>query len=169
VNTDGREYTVLYQNLLPQVTVRWPNAPQGGSYTLVVTSSGKTHRVTSASANHSFASGRLGEGSHSFQWMTSSGRKSRPSRATIRFDNAAPKASIVSPANGGFGPGASVAVSGIALPGWQVRAQGETLAMDGQQRFSGTVQSGPRGIILQFSHPDRGVHYYLRRASGITR
>jgi hypothetical protein len=169
VNTDGRDYTVLYQNLLPQVTVRWPNAPEASSYALVVTSSGKTQRVSAGSASHSFSPGQLGEGAHSFQWMTSSGRKSRPSRATIRFDNAAPKASIVSPVNGSFQPGASVAVSGIALPGWQVRARGEALHMDGQQRFSGMVQSGPRGLVLTFTHPERGVHYYVRRASGISR
>src|SRR5690606_13193773 len=138
-----------------------PNAPQADSYTLAVTSRGKTQRVSAGSASHSFPPGQLGEGTHSFQWMTSSGRKSRPSRATIRFDNAAPKASIVSPANGSFQQGASVAVSGIALPGWQVRARGEALHMDGQQRFSGTVQSGPRGIVLTFTHPQRGVHYYL--------
>lgn len=169
VNTDGRDYTVLYQNLLPQVTVRWPNAPEASSYALVVTSSGRTQRVSAGNPSHSFSPGQLGEGAHSFQWMTSSGRRSRPSRATIRFDNAAPKASIVSPVDGSFRPGASVAVSGIALPGWQVRARGETLHMDGQQRFSGSVQSGPRGIVLTFTHPERGVHYYLRRASGISR
>jgi hypothetical protein len=60
-------------------------------------------------------------------------------------------------------------VSGIALPGWDVRAQGEPLRMDSEQRFSGSVTSGPRGLVLQFSHPQRGVHHYLRRAAGITR
>jgi ferric-dicitrate binding protein FerR (iron transport regulator) len=169
VNTDGRDYTLLYQNLLPAVTVRWPNAPQANSYTLVVTSAGRSQRVSASTAVHAFAPGKLAEGSHTFQWTAESGRKSRPSKATIRFDNAAPKASIVSPPNGGFAAGSSVAVSGIALPGWEVHAQGARLPMDSEQRFAGTVASGPRGVVLTFTHPDRGVHYYLRRASGITR
>jgi hypothetical protein len=100
VNTDGREYTLLYQNLLPSVTVRWPGAPKAESYTLVVTSGGTSKRLSASSASLAFASGKLSEGAHSFQWRTSGGRKSRTSKATIRFDNAAPKASISSPANG---------------------------------------------------------------------
>jgi hypothetical protein len=136
---------------------------------LLVTSSGKSQRLSSSDASVSFAPGKLPEGTHSFQWTTSSGRKSRSSKATIRFDNAAPKASISSPTNGSFAPSARVSLAGIALPGWEVRAQGEPLRMDSEQRFSGSVTSGPRGLVLQFSHPKRGVHHYLRRASGISR
>ncbi len=168
VNTDGRSYTVLYQNLLPSITVRWPNAPKANSYSLRVTSGGKTQTLSAKSASFSFQSGQLKEGQHVFQFKSSEGRKSRPSTATIRFDNAAPKASIKTPVNGSFGAGQSVHVSGIALPGWEVSAQGQPVTMDGEQRFAGSATAGPRGLVLQFSHPKRGVHHYLRRASGAT-
>ncbi len=169
VNTDGRSYTVLYQNLLPAISVRWPNAPPAPSYTLTVTSGGASSNYTVKTASFSFAPGKLREGRHTFQFRSSQGRSSRPSHATIRFDNAAPKASIMSPSEGGFSPGASVRVAGIALPGWEVRAKGASLPLDSEQRFSASVGAGPRGLVLQFSHPARGTHHYLRRAAGVPR
>jgi hypothetical protein len=169
VNTDGRSYTVLYQNLLPQISVRWPNAPAAPSYTLTITSNGSSTNQTVSAASFSFAPGKLKEGQHAFLFRSSQGRSSRPAHATIRFDNAAPKASIMSPVEGGFGAGSSVRVSGIALPGWEVRARGAALPLDSEQRFSASVGAGQRGLVLQFSHPARGTHHYLRRAAGVPR
>ncbi len=169
INTDGRAYTVLYQNLLPSITVRWPNAPPADSYTLSITSNGRSRSLSTQQASFSFAPGQLKEGQHSFQFTSAQGRKSRVSTASIRFDNAAPKASIKTPTDGGFGPNESVRVSGIALPGWEVFAQGSAVTMDGEQRFAASVASGQRGLVLQFSHPQRGVHHYVRRAAGVER
>ena len=51
VDTDGRNYTVLYQNILPKISVRWPKAPAGGSYTITVSSpGGKTESHSSSTA-----------------------------------------------------------------------------------------------------------------------
>ena len=36
VEMDGREYTILYQNLLPEVTLAWRKAPPKPSYTFVI-------------------------------------------------------------------------------------------------------------------------------------
>jgi hypothetical protein len=85
----------------------------------------------------------------------------------VQFDNAAPTASISSPAERGFAPGASVAVAGMALPGWTVSVAGRDLPQDNQQRFSGEVTApGDRSALtIRFAHPQRGVHYYLRRSS----
>jgi hypothetical protein len=169
INADGRTYTVLYQNLLPAITVRWPNAPPAPSYKLSVTGPSGSKTLTSKTASYSFAAGKLKEGKHTFKFTSSMGRSSRSSRAVIRFDNAAPKGSISSPSEGGFAPNASVKVSGIALPGWSVVAQGTKLQMDSEQRFSQSVAAGPRGLVLRFSHPSRGTHHYLRRAAGVPR
>lgn len=169
VATDGRAYTILYQNLLPTITVQWPGAPPAPKYTLTVNSPTGSKTLSAASPNFDFSSGSLGEGTHTLSIASSSGRTSRVSTAVIRFDNAAPKAVITSPAEGGFTPGQSTRVAGLSLPGWQVLAQGNPVALDSEQRFSTQVTAGERGLVLQFAHPTRGNHIYLRRATGVER
>lgn len=164
VNADGRKYTLLYQNRLPSVTVQWPNAPSADSYTLTHTGEGGVKTVTTKTPRYNYPSGALGEGQHGFQFRSSLGRTSRKSIATIQFDNAAPKASISSPANGGFAANADVDVKGIALPGWDVLAQGQHLSTDAHGRFSGRVTASERGVLFTFSHSKRGAHFYIRRA-----
>lgn len=166
VNADGRTYTVLYQNRLPTVTVQWPSAPAADSYTLSVTSDGKTRALTTAKPSYRFASGALSEGRHSFQFQTALGRSSRKSTAHIQFDNAAPKAAITAPASGSFAPGSEVDVRGIALPGWDVVVQGQPMVTDSHGRFSGRAVASDRGLLFTFSSPKRGTHHYLRRARG---
>jgi hypothetical protein len=86
---------------------------------------------------------------------------------TIRFDNAAPTASLSSPAEGGFSSGGTVNVAGTAMPGWAVSVDGKDLPQDDQHRFSGQISApaGQRGMLIRFTNPQRGVQYYLRRAS----
>jgi hypothetical protein len=134
---------------------------------LGLSSQGKGQKTfSSASASYALPAGTLGEGSHEV-WFEAHGERSRKTSVVVQFDNAAPTASISSPAERGFAPGASVSVSGMALPGWTVSAGGHELPQDSQQRFSGDVP-GPVGVAalaIRFSHPQRGVHYYLRRSS----
>ena len=40
IDCDGRSYTIYYQNQLPDISARWPNAPSAARYTLEV--DGKT-------------------------------------------------------------------------------------------------------------------------------
>jgi hypothetical protein len=166
VETDGRRYTVLYQSLLPRISVRWPGAPAAPSYTLRVTSPNGSRSFSAASASYGFAPGALIEGEHTLSFEAA-GARSRPTGLAIRFDNAAPTASIASPAEGGFGAGQQVLVAGTALPGWTVSVGGETLAQDAQNRFSATVASpaGLGALAIRFAQPQRGVHYYLRRSA----
>jgi len=169
VDTDGRSYTVLYQSLMPKLTVRWPHAPASAGYRLRVSSpGGKTQLVTSGAPTHTFPPGALSEGMHQLMFEADSGAKSKATALSISFDNAAPTASLTSPAEGGFAAGAQVHVSGIALPGWTVSAGGIELAQDEQHRFSGTAAAptGQRALVIRFAHPQRGVHQYLRRSAG---
>jgi hypothetical protein len=85
----------------------------------------------------------------------------------IRFDNAAPAASLTAPGNGQFTPGQSVTVSGAALEDWNVSVGGKTLPLDAQQRFSTTAAapSEERALAILFVNPRRGAHYYLRRGA----
>ncbi|HWP07655.1 MAG TPA: FecR domain-containing protein [Polyangiaceae bacterium] len=164
VETDGRRYTVLYQSLLPRISVRWPNAPVAQSYSLHVTSPKGAKQLSSKGASYAFAPGALGEGDHTLVFE-GGGARSRPTTVAIRFDNAAPTASISSPADGSFGPGQSVLVAGTALPGFTVSVGSETLPQDNQNRFSATITApgGVGALAIRFAQPQRGVHYYLRR------
>lgn len=166
VDTDGRRYTVLYQTLLPSISVRWPNAPVGSAFTLKLGSSSGARSFTTGSPTYSFASGALAEGDHTLVFE-GGGARSKQTSIAIRFDNAAPTASIASPADRSFAAGATVTASGSALPGWTVSAGGQDLIQDGQNRFSGSVSApvAERALVIRFSHPSRGTHYYLRRSA----
>lgn len=166
IDTDGRRYTILYQGLLPKVAVRWPNPPNDGPFTLTLSSPGGQRQFSSPAPSYSLPGGALAEGSHEL-WFEGHGERSRKTTVVVQFDNAAPMASISSPAERGFAPGATVSVAGTALPGWTVSAGGHELGQDGQQRFSGEVPvpADVGALTIRFSHPQRGVHFYLRRSS----
>jgi len=167
IDTDGRRYTILYQSLLPKVSARWPNPPSAGPFTLTLSSQGKAQKQFSSQApSYSLPAGVLGEGTYQL-WFDAHGESSRKTTVVVQFDNAAPTASISAPAERGFGPGQPVQVSGTALPGWTVSVGGRDLAQDSQQRFSGEVPAPADvgALLIRFSHPQRGVHYYLRRSS----
>jgi len=166
IDTDGRRYTVLYQNLLPQMSVRWPNAPAGSAFALSVRSAGSVQRFSASTPSFSFAPGALREGSHDL-WFETGGARSPDTTVIVQFDNAAPTASITAPADGSFAPGSAVSVAGTALPGWTVSVDGQELGQDPQHRFSGQVQSsaGVRALAIRFENPQRGTQYYLRRGS----
>jgi hypothetical protein len=165
LDADGRRYTVLYQTLLPKISVRWPNAPAAPSYSLSVRSGSAARTYSSKTPSHTLAAGALAEGDHTLVFEAN-GTRSKATSLSIRFDNAAPTASIASPANGGFSAGSSVLVSGAALPGFNVSVGGKELAQDRQSRFSEEVvaPAGQRALVIRFSQPGRGVHYYLRRS-----
>ncbi len=167
IDADGRRYTILYQSLLPKVSVRWPNPPRAGSFQLFVQSQGKGKKqFAAASPSYALPAGTLNEGSHEL-WFGAGSELSRKTTVVVQFDNAAPTASIASPAERGFAPGSAVSVAGTALPGWTVSVAGRELTQDSQQRFSGevTAPGDTSALAIRFAHPQRGVHYYLRRSS----
>lgn len=166
VDTDGRRYTVLYQNLLPQITVRWPNPRGSGPYQLIVTTGGQTRSFNASEARHQFEAGALGEGVHKLVFRAGTQRSPETTLA-IGFDNAAPTAAIREPSDGSFAPGDTVRVAGVALEGWSVSVGGTELPLDPQQRFDAQVAVPPNqdGIAIRLSHPSRGVHYYVRHGS----
>ncbi len=172
VDTDGRNYTILYQNLLPEVHVRWPAAPKASRYQLEWVGNGSTKTITTDKPKHVFKPAALSEGTHRLTFATYNDstevRRSIETNLKIRFDNAAPAAVVHDPSNRAFKLGDTVDVAGIALPGWQVSSMGADLKLDPQHRFSGQVRADPnrRALAIRFQHQDRGVHYYLRRPAG---
>jgi hypothetical protein len=163
VEADGRSYTIYYQNQLPDVAVRWPNPPSEAHYQVVLDGA-----PTSIDApEHLFVSGMLRDGTHTLSFQAGP-RRSRTTTVIVRFDNAAPKASLGAPANRGFTPGDVVTVEGVVLPGWRVALPGGSVESGAGDRFSGQVQTSKErpDIAVRLSHPRLGTHYYLRRAAG---
>lgn len=160
VATDGRKYTVLYQQKLPQVSVTWPSAPQASGYTL--TAGGRT--INTSSPSYTFRSGALRAGTHqmTFAAATDPPRQSRTTTVHVVYDTQAPAARVSDPPSG-FAPG-NVTVAGQALPGWTVSVNGKALEVDNQRRFSGKISAGS-SLPIAFSHPTHGLHYYLRRSA----
>jgi len=166
VDTDGRKYTIMYQNLLPAVRLSWPDAPKARGYRITVESNGKTKTFTAALNKMELKTGSLAEGDHIVKYETADGAtRSNATTIKIRFDNAAPTAVVKLPKNQDFNAGASIAVSGVALPGWLVTAEGTKLTLDDNQRFSGNVDVAAKhpALAIRFEHEERGVHFYVRR------
>ncbi len=163
VEADGRTYTIYYQNQLPEVVARWPNAPKQKSYKLEL--DGKA--IDLIEPQHLFKSGSLADGSHALAFLAE-GRRSRTTTVEVHFDNVAPKAALSGPDDRGFVAGDAVTVEGVALPTWKVALEGGTIDMSSGDRFSGQVQTSAErpDVAVRLSHPRLGTHYYLRRASG---
>jgi hypothetical protein len=167
IDLDGRRYTLMYQNRLPSVQLRWREAPSGGRYVLAIDSRpGGSRRLELGSPSHLFESGQLHEGQHVLQMIGPAGQRSPETTVVIRFDNAAATASVRVPDDRGFAAGETVQVSGVALEGWRVSAGGHDLPLDGANRFAGEVPvpAGQDGIAIRLSHRAKGIQYYVRRS-----
>ena len=163
---DGHRYTVLYQNRLPVLTLTWPEAPVGSPLELTHAFAGTEEQLTTSEPRHTFESGSLREGRHDF-YFTGGGKVSRHTRVDIQFDNAAPTATLDAAATKALEPGDPLTISGIALPGWQVQVGDRNAIQDDQGRFSlpTTWPNDTRAIAVRLSHPDRGIHLYVRRSA----
>ncbi len=166
LSVDGHNYTVMYQNQLPSITVVWQNAPSASAYSLHWESKGGSKSVTSAAPSYTFRSGTLLEGHHDV-YFEAAGRFSRHTGVTVQFDNAAPTASLLTPADQTASASGEMTISGVAQPGWQVEIGGVSVDQDAQQRFTQKLQfpASERAVVVKLTNPTRGVHYYLRRAT----
>lgn len=164
VDMDGRRYTVLYQNQLPSVIARWADAPAGKSYVVHL----DKDRIKSDAPKKELKTGTVSEGTHTLSFETEDGsKKSAETTLVIKFDNAAPAASVREPADGSFSPGDTVKVSGVVVEGWTVQVNGQPVQLDEQKRFSTqtTVPANETAIVLKLSHPKRGTVHYVRHAA----
>ncbi len=168
VDADGRRYTVLYQNRLPQLTFQWPGTSDSGPYKLhLAPERGQAQTFDSDKPTYRARADELDEGTYEYYFQGASTR-SKTSVLRIEFDNAAPSASLQLPSVSQSWRGSSVSVAGTALPGSEVSVDGTAVPLDRQGRFSTEVKlpvaSG--SIAVRLAHPRLGLHYYLRRDGG---
>ncbi len=160
VEADGREYTILYQNLLPELTLAWRNAPKRSSYTFVIKPrSGAERRWPSPTPQVTLRPGELAEGHYAMWVEGASGGRSDQARIVIEFDNAAAFASIESVES----KGGKVLVKGTVIEGSTVSAGGSSIELDRHRRFTAELapQDGEDGVSVRIAHPKAGVHYYV--------
>jgi hypothetical protein len=173
IDADGRKYSVLYQNVLPQITVRWPHAPDQASSLHLERGAGKVETVRAPSGMAALPAGAVEEGSYKLWFEADADPATRSPDTTLKiaFDNAAPAAEVLEPVEGQAATG-TVHVAGIALEGAQVSVNGVAVQLDPEFRFRGDVPAptgggeGDRSIAIRIAHPLRGVHYYLRTLGG---
>ncbi len=171
LHADGRRYSVLYQNLLPELTLDWPDAPAGEALTLKLRESkDKVDEIALTANSYSFPSGKLGDGTYGFWFEVQRDPRLRSLETTVRiaFDNAAPTAEIHEPDDGFTPTDGKVVVSGVAVEGVRVSVGATSIPLDAQYRFRGEVPVAPgdRSIAIRIAHPTRGVDYYLRKVGG---
>jgi hypothetical protein len=170
LHADGRRYSVLYQNLLPELTLDWPEAPSGEALTLKLREKDKVDEIALGTSSYSFPSGKLADGTYGFWFEVQRDPHLRSLETTVRvaFDNAAPTAEIHEPDDGFTPSDGKVVVSGVAVEGVRVSVGAIAIPLDGQYRFRGEVPVSPgdRSIAIRIAHPTRGVDYYLRRIGG---
>lgn len=167
-DADGRNYTVSYQNRLPAITLRWPEAPKAPVYTLRVQPEHEpAFEVRAKQPSVTLAAGRLGEGQHRFEFSCE-GARSEQGLLGVTFDYRARTAYLTSPVEGHARTTASSArFAGGTLIGSTVSIQGSAVKLDAQGRFAAEVPlpSDGAGLALRVMHPSTGIHYYVRHLS----
>lgn len=166
IEADGHRYTVLFQTRPPVLTLAWA-APRGTTdLELHVESDGQERTIQAPGPSYRFPSGALGEGTHTWWYVTKDGQTSPRTTLTIRFDNTAPTAqffrnSVVD------GPPGAITVDGVAVQGAKVSAAGQPLAVDDHGRFRAAVLplTGDEAVAVQIESPHAGSHVYIRRRS----
>jgi hypothetical protein len=161
IDADGRNYRISYQSAIPNVAVHVKNP--GAAHRLHLASGGKEQTFDSSTATITVPGAQLHEGAYSY-WVDRDGvKQDKVSSLTIDFDQTAPQVYIESPANGQPWTG-DLDVRGAVLPGWSAAVEAIAIPVDRQRRFSAKV-GAPAGtaLAIKLSHPQRGIHYYLRR------
>ena len=162
IDADGRNYTLSYQSQIPTLVVKFPGT--GSTFKLHIASGGKEEVFEGTSPIIKVLGTKLHEGTYTY-WFDHDGEKqARVSSLKIDFDNTAPQVYVESPPNGQpFSD--NIKVGGAVLPNWTAAVEAVSVPIDASRRFhvSVGVPSG-NALAIRLSHPQRGVHYYLRRA-----
>lgn len=169
VDLDGHSYRLVYQNLRPEVSVTWPNAPKASSYALLIRpASGAPRRIALTRPEHSLPSGTLADGKHELVMEAGGSTKTRSKATTvdISFDDSAPTANLELPAAAGFALGEPLEIRGIAAEGTSVSVDGEQLEPNAHGSFRRTLTLAPgrTAVSVRFQHRTHRVRYYVRRA-----
>jgi hypothetical protein len=168
IDADGRVWAISYQSLIPNLEVRFPGGG-AGTYKLHLATGGAEQIFDGSTDVVEVAGSKLKEATYTF-WFDKDGvKQDKVSTLKINFDQTAAQVYIESPIDGQpFGT--DVEVGGAALPGWTANIDGADLPIvdPASRRFHakvGAPSGGAHALAIKLSHPQRGVHYYLRRGT----
>ena len=164
IDADGRTYRISYQSLIPNVKIKVPGS--GSRFKLHLATGGSAETFESDKPVFTIDGKKLKEATYTY-WVDRDGvKQDKHSTLIINFDQTAPQVYIEAPQNGKpFG--AEVDVRGAVLPGWSAKVDVVEIPIDkNTRRFKATVAppAGAQALAIRLSHPQRGVHFYLRRA-----
>jgi len=161
IEADGRNYRISYQSAIPSVAVHIKSP--GAAHKLHLAAAGKEQTFDSGTSTITVPGAQLHEGTYTY-WVDRDGvKQDKVSTLIIDFDQTAPQVYIESPINGQAWSG-DIDVRGAVLPGWSAAVEAITIPIDKQRRFAAKVGiPGGASLAIRLSHPQRGVHYYLRR------
>lgn len=164
VDADGRIWRLSYQSLVPNVEVHYKGAGSGNAYRLHLAQGGKDQVFDGTTDKIVVPGAGLKEGTYTYWFDRDGVKQDKISTLKIDFDQTAPQVYIELPLNGTPFP-ATIDVKGAVLQGWSAAVEGVDVPIDKQRRFTASVQPPPgQALAIRLSHPQRGVHYYLRRA-----
>lgn len=161
IEADGRIWRISYQSAIPNLVLRVRNP--GASHRLHLASAGREQTFDSTTPVIHVPAAQLREGSYTY-WLDRDGvKQDKVSTLIIDFDQTAPQVYIESPDNAQAWTG-DLDVRGAVLPGWTAAVEDVAIPIDRQRRFAARVGvPAGKALAIRLSHPQRGVHYYLRR------
>ena len=161
IDADGRTWRISYQSVIPNFAIKYKGTD--GALKLHLAAGGKEETFESSGTVVQVPGTKLKEGTYTY-WFDRNGVKDpQVSTLVIDFDNTAPQVYIEAPENGTAWQG-DIEVRGAVLPGWTAAVDVITIPIDKQRRFSAKVgKPAGQALAIKLSHPQRGVHYYLRR------
>ncbi len=162
IDADGRTWRISYQSQIPNLQVH--SKATGGTFKLHLATEGKEQAFDASKPSIMVPGSQLKEGQYTYWFDIDGVKQAKTSTLKIDFDQTAAQVYIELPANGKPWAG-DIDVKGAVLPGWAAAVEGVTIPMDSQRRFIAKVQPPPgNALAIKLSHPQRGTHYYLRRA-----
>lgn len=166
IDADGRVYTVSYQSLIPNIEVHYKGT--GSAFKLHLAQGGVDEVFESAQPVVEIPGKKLKEATYTF-WFEKDGKQDKVTTLKISFDQTAAQVYIEQPVDGAvFGD--DVEVGGAALPGWTAKVDAVEIPVTdpNTRRFHAKVPpptGGAQALAIRLSHPQRGVHFYLRRGA----
>ncbi|MBA2543126.1 MAG: hypothetical protein H0V17_26025, partial [Deltaproteobacteria bacterium] len=148
--------------VIPDIAVTFPGT--GTNFVLHLARAGKDLTFPAKSPKVKIEGKQLSEGTYLYWFDRDGVKQDKVNSLKIQFDNTAPQVYIELPVNGRPWPAGDIDVKGSVVPGWTAAVDTAAIPLDGARRFIAKVGQPPgRALAIRLSHPQRGVHYYLRR------
>ena len=164
---NGWSFRVTYPTAIPDFAVTFPGA--SASYKLILRSrNGKELVFVSQRASLLVPGSKLREGEYTYSFERDNVKQDvrcyNGCTLTLQFEQTAAQVYVELPVNGKPWDEA-IEVKGAVLPGWTAAVNGGTLPVEpATRRFNAQVDRPPgNALAIRLSHPQLGVHYYLRR------